>query len=128
MEKKHFQEEDVGKGDQAALIVMYGIAKSANEICAAWPRTSGSDALDPGLEAPRSARTRCAGLPRTSARMIIDKTLTVGHRECNRPKQHKLDPASMRVKEASSNEGPRLKRGSRSARGIAGRSFKRNRI
>ena len=63
-------------------------------------------------------------IPRKSARMI-EKTLKSAIANATDPNSHKLDPASLRVKEAVANEGPRLKRWQPKARGSAGPIIKR---
>jgi large subunit ribosomal protein L22 len=63
-------------------------------------------------------------IPRKSAR-LIEKTLKSAIANATDPNSHKLDAASLQVKEAVANEGPRLKRWQPKARGSAGPIIKR---
>ena len=63
-------------------------------------------------------------IPRKSAR-LVEKTLKSAIANATDPNSHKLDAASLRVKEAVANEGPRLKRWQPKARGSAGPIIKR---
>ena len=63
-------------------------------------------------------------IPRKSAR-LVEKTLKSAIANATDPNSHKLEAASLRVKEAAANEGPRLKRFQPKARGSAGPIIKR---
>lgn len=63
-------------------------------------------------------------IPRKSAR-LIEKTLKSAIANATDPNSYKLDAASLQVKEAVANEGPRLKRWQPKARGSAGPIIKR---
>jgi large subunit ribosomal protein L22 len=76
-----------------------------------------------GLSASRALEV-LQFIPRKSAR-LVEKTLKSAIANATDPNSHKLDAASLRVKLAVANEGPRLKRWQPKARGSAGPIIKR---